>query len=246
MQLATNSPSTPLGQRIYAIGDLHGRLDLAKRLVSQIILDVGDFPRSKVTIVFLGDYIDRGPDSAGCIQFLMDGPPPELQGCQWICLKGNHEDILQRFLTDTSIGERWVRNGALDTIRSYGALAQELDPANITALQATLERVLPEDHLRWIARLPTCHQAGDYIFVHAGLRPGTKFEDQDPRDMMWIREEFTFAPAPFPEGMVVHGHTIVERPELRPHRIGIDTGAYRSGVLTAIVLEDRDQRFIST
>lgn len=235
----------PDGSRIYAVGDIHGRLDLLERLLRRIAEDCARGRPARVALIFLGDYVDRGPDSRGVVERLMRGPPQDgaLAGTEWICLKGNHEDYLLRFADDSRAGTEWCANGGTETLRSY---AREIPPAlsgDMAALQLLLTSTLPPNHLRFLSRLPLCHREGDYVFAHAGIRPGVPLEQQDPQDLLWIRDGFLFdtRPASF---VVVHGHTPSPTPDIRPHRIGIDTGAYYSGALTALVLEGTDRRFL--
>lgn len=234
----------PENTRVYAVGDIHGRLDLLERLLGRITEDCARRRPARVVLVFLGDYIDRGPASRQVVERLMRGAPPTgpLAGSEWVCLKGNHEDCMVHFLDDTSLGASWCRNGGIDTVRSYAGDLPERPEADMAALQLLLVRTLPPSHLRFLARLPLLHREGDYVFAHAGIRPGIALEDQDPRDLMWIRDEFLYdsSPANF---VVVHGHTPTPTPDIRPHRIGIDTRAYESGALTAVVLEGSDRRF---
>lgn len=236
--------AVPDGTRVYAIGDIHGRLDLFDRLMARLAADAARRRPGRVVMVFLGDYVDRGPESRRVVERLLAGPPAEgaLADAEWVCLKGNHEEYMVRFLTELSVGPAWLWNGGLATVQAYcgEAVGTETDPA---ALQMLLSRALPPSHLRFLSRLPVLHVEGDYAFVHAGIRPGVPLAEQDPGDLMWIRDDFLFDPEPL-EKVVVHGHTIAPIPEIRPNRIGIDTGAYASGTLTALVLEGTERRFI--
>ncbi|WP_254434900.1 metallophosphoesterase family protein [Magnetospirillum sp. UT-4] len=230
------------------MGDIHGRRDLLDRLLAQVEEDAARPPRPpRLVMVFLGDYVDRGPDSRAVVERLMAGPPSSgpLAGAEWICLKGNHEECMVRFLDDAGVARGWLWNGGRATVTSYvGTVPDDLE-WDIPALQMLLGRALPPAQLRFLARLPLLHVEGDYAFAHAGIRPGVALADQNPDDLMWIRDSFLFDPSPL-EKVVVHGHTIAPLPELRPNRIGIDTGAYASGVLTAVVLEGSERRFLST
>lgn len=238
-------PSVPAGSLIYAVGDIHGRADLLAHLLTQI----EDSARSSVArrrvVLFLGDYVDRGPDSRAVLQRLIDGPPP---GWQWIFLRGNHEDMMLHFLGDLSYGPAWLRNGGLATIDAYAGTAHAgtgLDGLDPSALQELLLRHLPPAHRDFLADLPCCHGEGDYFFVHAGVRPGVPLERQQPEDMVWIRGPFLRSAADHGK-IIVHGHTIAAEPEVCANRIGIDTGAYASGRLTALMLEGRERRFLHT
>lgn len=234
----------PDGTRVYAIGDIHGRVDLLAELHKQIRRDLKDRPAARATVVYLGDYIDRGPDSAGVVDFLLDRP---LEGCVAIHLKGNHEATLVQFLDDLGIGPNWLFNGGDATLNSYGVAISrwEADPVALRRAQDEFRAALPARHAGFYRGLALQHQAGDYLFVHAGIRPGVALDDQDSYDLMWIRQPFLEARDDHGV-VVVHGHTITRRPELRPNRIGIDTGAYYSGRLTCLVLDGATRRFLTT
>lgn len=240
----TAPPRVPPGCRVYAVGDIHGRADLLDRLLARLEADAGRRRPERVVMVFLGDYVDRGPDSRAVVERLMAGPPAAgaLAGAEWLCLKGNHEQFMVRFLSEPSVGPAWLWNGGLATVQSYATIPDGQE-GDVAALQLLLSRALPPAHLRFLSRLPLLHVEGDYVFVHAGIRPGVALDDQDPTDLMWIRDDFLFDPTPL-EKVVVHGHTVVPVPEIRPNRIDIDTGAYASGLLTALVLEGSERRFI--
>ena len=235
----------PDDTRVYAVGDIHGRLDLLERLLGRMAEDCArDRPR-RVAVVFLGDYVDRGPNSRLVVERLMHGAPQggPLADAEWICLKGNHEDYMVRFVDDAQLGAAWCLNGGYETLRSYAGELPERMGGDMQALHLLLGRTLPPQHLRFLSRLPLMHREGDYVFVHAGIRPGVPLEELEARDLMWIRDEFLYdqRPADF---VVVHGHTPCPTPDVRAHRIGIDTGAYYSGHLTALVLEGADKRFL--
>lgn len=233
------TPSVEPGVRIYAVGDVHGRADLLEALFDRIAVHAEETPPDVTPrLVMLGDYVDRGPDSRGVLD-LLAGPPPA--GMERICLKGNHEDFLLRFLDDPSIGPLWFANGGAATLRSYG-----LDPSTtgLEALSAGLAAALPAAHKAILAGLDLTHVSGDYMFVHAGVDPAVPLDRQRERTLLWIREPFLSHPGPLPR-MVVHGHTISDRPDQQAHRIGIDTGAFATGRLTCLVLEGRDRLFLT-
>lgn len=240
-------PSVPSGCRVYAIGDVHGRADLFDQLLARIAEDAAQYGHKVPTLVFLGDFVDRGPQSKEVVDRLIAGPPSSgpLARAGWIALRGNHEDYLVRFFTDQGSGRAWSANGGIATVESYAGPLTNEQRTDLAALQLAFTRTLPRNHLRFLSRLPLWHRIGDYLFVHAGIRPGTRLEDQDPADLLWIRDEFLFDPTPHP-WVVVHGHSQRPLPEVRANRIGIDTGAYRSGVLTALVLDGTTQHFLST
>jgi serine/threonine protein phosphatase 1 len=237
----------PVGSRVYAIGDVHGRLDLLDRLLASIAEDARLASSRQVVVVFLGDLIDRGPDSRAVVERVVAGPPDSgsLAGARYVCLRGNHEDILMEFLADFSIGPRWFRNGGLESVRSYVGEVDSVLAHDYPRLQRLLYKAMPAHHLRFLSSIPARHEEGDYLFVHAGVRPGITLELQDPYDLMWIREPFLSA-REVRTKMVVHGHTITEKPEERSNRIAIDTGAYRTGRLTALVLDGGERTFLST
>lgn len=230
---------------VYAIGDVHGRADLLHRMHDAIQADAARVVARRRVVVYLGDYVDRGPDSAGVVDLLLDAPLP---GFAAIPLKGNHEDFLLRFHDEGALGPCWMINGAAATLLSYSVDATEWSAggeADFAAIRDAFRRALPRRHLAFYRGLRLHHREGDYLFVHAGVRPGVPLERQREADLLWIRHEFLDSAAPLP-WIVVHGHTISAAPEIRTHRIGIDTGAYRSGRLTCLVLEGDRRRFIST
>ena len=217
--------ATPQGTRLYAIGDIHGRADLLRRMHRLIQDDAAAQPRERHVIVYLGDYIDRGPDSAEVIDLLIESPVP---GCQAVHLLGNHEDSMLRFLDDTEVGSGWLYYGGLATLVAYDIDVGEYPWRNeieMMRLQSELRRRLPARHRRFLQSLPLNHAEGDYLFVHAGIRPGLPLDRQAREDLLWIRDEFLASPADHGR-VIVHGHTISPEPEIQPNRIGIDTGAY--------------------
>ena len=234
----------PDGARVYAIGDIHGRVDLLAELHKLIRRDARERPAARATVVYLGDFIDRGPDSAGVIDFLLDR---SLEGFGAVHLRGNHEATLLDFLENVSIGPNWLFNGGDATLNSYGiAISRwEPDPVALRRTQEEFRAALPPRHAGFYRGLGLQHREGDYLFVHAGIRPGVGLAEQTPYDLMWIRQPFLESEADHGV-VVVHGHTITRKPELRTNRIGIDTGAYYSGRLTCLVLEGATRRFLHT
>jgi serine/threonine protein phosphatase 1 len=232
-------------EAVYAIGDLHGRADLLARLFALIGTDAAARPDvERRTLIFLGDYVDRGPDSREAVETLLSRLPP---GFEAHFLKGNHEALLLQFLDDASILDQWRANGADATLRSYGVDVEGLERAGAapeTWRQAFLA-ALPSAHRRFFAGLELMVVKGGYLFVHAGVRPGVPLEAQDPDDLIWIRGAFLNSEAPFGK-MVVHGHTPSAEPVLRRNRIGIDTGACFSDRLTALRLQGDSKRFLQT
>lgn len=233
--------AVPDGIRVYAVGDIHGHLDLLERMQRLIDDDLAAHPADRAIEVYLGDYVDRGPDSAGVVEALA-GPPAE--GLERICLIGNHEDFLLQFLDEPLILQNWLDNGGHATLASYGVAADPV-AAEPDEVVSAFRAALPEHHVRFFHDLALGHRVGDVLFVHAGIRPGVPIEAQDPHDLMWIRSPFLGYDGPLPV-RVVHGHTPVREPIVTPYRIGIDTGAFATGILTCAVLEGADVRFLST
>lgn len=232
----------PDGVRVYAIGDVHGYAGRLAALFARIDAELDDDPPKDCRIITLGDYCDRGPDSRAVLDMLIArrATDPRL-----VCLKGNHDDWMVRMLTEPErVGPDWLSWGGRETLASYGL--DTPDAIRATDLAPLAERfgaALPDEHRTFVQGLPLMHVEGDYCFVHAGLRPGVALEDQQEGDLIWIREPFLSHAGSFGK-IVVHGHTIHARPTIRPNRIAIDTGVYRSGVLTAVVLEADRCRFI--
>jgi serine/threonine protein phosphatase 1 len=236
--------SVPAGTIVYAIGDIHGRLDLLRRLEEKIQRDAAAVEAERRLIVCLGDYIDRGDDSSGVIEHLRHEPPDSFDR---ICLIGNHESYLLRFFDDSSVATAWLANGGHETLLSYGVsapdgIAVDDQPAR---MQAELRDRMPQSHAAFLRKLALSHREGDYLFVHAGVRPGVPLDRQDPEDLIWIRREFLSDQRDF-GAVVVHGHSIRPEPENLPNRIGVDTGAYRTGQLTCAVLWQSERRFLTT
>lgn len=232
------------GTRVYAIGDIHGRLDLLIRLEAMIADDLARSRPARTVAVYLGDYVDRGPDSRRVLDHLMDRPLP---ADEIVHLFGNHEDAMVRFLDDRWVGGSWMGFGGRETLRSYGVVPDPSLPPDewFAAAQEAFVRALPERHLAFLEGLPLRHTEGGYLFVHAGIRPGLALGRQRREDLLWIRHEFLDSDADH-GCVVVHGHSIQSEPEIRANRIGIDTGAYCSDRLTALALEGTERRFLST
>lgn len=221
--------------RIYAIGDIHGRADLLDRLYRLIRAHAEDAPPGRRVVVHLGDYVDRGPDSRGVIERVL---APPLPGFHAVALLGNHDAMMRDFLVDPlAAGPGWLMNGAAATLASYGVAPPRRidDEAALGQARFALLQALPAAHRAFLDGLAPWHREGRFFFAHAGIRPGVALDRQDPRDLIWIREEFLDSPSDH-GAIVVHGHTITPEPAFRPNRIGIDTGAYRSGRLTALCL----------
>lgn len=238
------APSLPAGLRVYAFGDVHGRSDLLERLKRELNSIVNNDPSKKAIVVGLGDCIDRGPDSRGVIDLLIEGLVP---GVEQVILRGNHEDLLLRFLDQPdSVGGLWFRLGGLDFLRSYGVDIRPYTGArpDIRMARAELARRLPSGHLSFVRSLPIWHVIGDFLFVHAGVRSGIPISHQAIEDLLWIRDGFSDRDEPF-EKVVVHGHTPTDAPYLGRHRIGIDTAAYATNRLTCVVLEGSQRQVLT-
>lgn len=234
------------GQAVYAVGDIHGRRDLLDELLAEIAADAEGHPEDGGrSLVFLGDYIDRGPESPQVIEALLQFDWP---GFTPVFLMGNHEDSMLEFLDGDSNGVAWLTYGGLETLISYGVAVRRL-PTNDGAaaeLREALWTAVPRRHVDFLRRCVLSHVIDDYVFVHAGVRPGRSLEQQARQDLLWIREEFLRAPAALPGYVVVHGHTICDAPQDLGHRIDIDTGAFVSGRLTCLVLRGVTRRFLTT
>ena len=242
----SRNPCMPEGEAVYAIGDIHGRLDLVERLLILIGADIRAHPGLRSTIVFLGDFIDRGPASRQVVELLMGGAPAYLGGVGWVCLAGNHEQVLLDFWNDPAAGPDWFHHGGLETVRSYLKAPAPPDWGRDPALvRSLLHGAVPPAHRAFLAGLPLSFEWGDYLFVHAGIRPGVALDRQDPEDLTWIRHEF-LNDGRWHGKVVVHGHTPSPKPENLFNRIGVDTGAWMSGHLSAVALMGGTRRFIAT
>ncbi|HVI31590.1 metallophosphoesterase family protein [Phenylobacterium sp.] len=232
------------GRRVYAVGDVHGRLDALQPLIRAIADDLEAAPPPEpALLVFLGDYVDRGPESKGVVDLVLK--MRATAGLETRALKGNHEEALLQFLAEPSFGATWMEHGGGPTLVSYGVQPPPTRTDNDAWARARdeLERVLPAEHRAFYENLELMLDVGDYAFVHAGVRPGIAWDQQAERDLLWIRQEFLQEKGPFGK-VIVHGHTPMEEAQLTRHRLGIDTGCYATGVLTAVRLQDADQRLI--
>ena len=239
----SDPPSIAPDLRLYAIGDVHGRADLLRRLHAMIRSDAEAAAERRWRVVYLGDYVDRGPDSRGVIDILAGEPLP---GFERVCLKGNHEDAMVRFLGDIGVAFAWFDFGGAATLASYGVpTPNPFDLDELLAAQRALIAALPRSHLDFLRNLELTHSEGDYLFVHAGVRPGVALKMQQEEDMLWIREPFLQSKVRFGK-IVVHGHSISYEPEFRDNRIGIDTGAFATDRLTCLVLAGKTQTLLQT
>ncbi len=237
----TATTSSTSGALVYAIGDIHGCYDLMKALLAQIAADYAAFARGRRPIlIFCGDYVDRGPHSAKVLEalvWLYRRGDVELH-----LLMGNHEEALLAFLEAPQDAAPWLSFGGAETLTSYGVIppsSEEGEEGLSRARDELLER-MPAAHLRLLQNLELMVQVGDYAFVHAGIRPGAPLSAQTQRDLLWIRRGFVDQPGPF-EKVIVHGHVwISDQPQITEHRIGLDSGAYTTGALTAVRLQDNE------
>lgn len=228
----------PEGVRLYAIGDVHGRLDLLTAMHRRIGDDLASDPPADWRIIHLGDYVDRGPDSKGVIDFLIGA---QLRDGRNLAVRGNHDVGLIDFLNDPDPRGLFAMFGGDATARSYGIEKPDFrDPA----IAEELKRLVPDAHRRFIANLSFSQTFGDFFFCHAGVRPGVPLTRQALRDLMWIRGEFHNWPELF-EKVIVHGHTPHHEPEVLANRVNLDTEAWRSGVLTALAIDGTRKRILS-
>jgi serine/threonine protein phosphatase 1 len=242
LTLQGRRPSLPPGVRIYAVGDIHGRLDLLDDLLARIRTDIADRPTARPVFVFLGDYIDRGPSSRETIDRLVTHGAAH----ETVFLRGNHELIAIKCLSDPALFDQWLRLGGLETLVSYGVLPEpRIGGKPIVELQSAFHHALPPTHLHFFRDLQNTYECGDFFFVHAGVRPYVKLSQQKESDLLWIRGEFLLSDYDFGK-IIVHGHTPARDIEVRPNRINIDTGAFATGRLTCLVLEDRSLSVVDT
>jgi serine/threonine protein phosphatase 1 len=240
-----SSTASTGGRTIYAVGDIHGRLDLLQSLLAKIEKDasLASKPDRRPMIVFVGDYVDRGPSSRAVIDRIL--AVQRARRFEVSALRGNHENTLLEFLRDPMVGPIWTLHGGTETLLDYGVTPPAADSgveAWETARQAFGAR-LPRPHLEFLQGLRARLVVGDYLFVHAGVRPGVPLSEQSEHDLLTIRRDFLARETPF-EKLVVHGHTPTEAPFSGPYRINVDTGAYATGVLTAVRLEGSSRRFL--
>lgn len=231
--------AVPEGERYYVVGDVHGRLDLFDALRQGIEEDDGASPQALSTVVLLGDLVDRGPQSAGVI-----AAAREWQALRPLrCLAGNHEEMFLESFEDRDVLRHFLKHGGRETIMSYGISRKKLDALTLDELQEEMAQLIPQEDRAFLQAFEELIVAGDYAFVHAGVDPLRAMDDQSRSDLLWIRERFLRHVDPLSH-VIVHGHTIFEDIEDRGHRIGIDTGAFRTGVLTALVLDGTQRRYI--
>jgi serine/threonine protein phosphatase 1 len=236
-------PAGARGYRAYAVGDIHGRVDLLEHLLAKIHADLQHRPAAKTLLVFVGDLVDRGPSSAQVIERLRCY---RRDGVQPVFLLGNHEEVLLRIIDgDASVVDSWLKFGGLQCLQSYGVTLARIRGRSADQVVELVRATVPKEHVGFLETFVDSCRFGDYLFVHAGIRPGVEVDQQSQSDLRWIREPFLFDESDH-GFIVVHGHTITDEVDERPNRIGIDTGAYRSGVLTALAIEGRKRWLIDT
>ena len=228
--------------RVYAIGDVHGRLDLLRRLHDTIRQEIERDRPADWRIVHLGDYVDRGPDSAGVLDFLINAIASDERH---IALAGNHDLGVLEFLAKPDPTGLFANFGGRETAASYGVVIAGRDLSGFVEAHGDLCRAVPREHATFLATRPPSVTLGDFFFCHAGIRPGVPLERQDLQDLVWIRKEFLDWPHLHPK-IVVHGHTPHHEPQVMPNRVNLDTLAYQSGILTALVIDAGEKRLIST
>jgi serine/threonine protein phosphatase 1 len=232
----------PADMRIYAVGDIHGRIDLLDILLARIHADAALHPTKRPLYVFLGDYIDRGSWSRQTIDRLLEHGAVN----ESVFLRGNHELIAIDSLSDLGLFHRWLGFGGPETLTSYGISPEIVaSTKKIGELQVAFQKAFPPSHLRFFLNLENSFECGDFFFAHAGVRPNVALSCQKEGDLLWIREEFLSSNEDFGQ-IVVHGHTPTLNVEVRPNRINIDTGAYASGRLTCLVVDDSSLSIIDT
>jgi len=231
----------PDGIRLYAIGDVHGRLDLLEKMHERIANEIARDKVADWRIIHLGDYVDRGADSRGVIDFLIAARKRDARN---ITLAGNHDMGFLEFLDEPDGGGLFARYGGKETAQSYGVDGKFHSPDALRLTWAELRCEVPGKHRAFMLDLSFSVSFGDFFFCHAGIRPGVPLNRQDPENLIWIRNEFLDHAELHPK-VIVHGHTITDEPEVLANRVNVDTGAYRSGVLTALVIDGAEKRLIT-
>ncbi len=238
-----STPAGPRGQRAYVIGDVHGCLDPLERLLARIESEIAELPRRNTSIIFLGDLIDRGPASAQVVEMLRTYRP---RGATAHFVMGNHEEVMLRVMSgEKDLLASWLRFGGAETLHSYGVEPRDLKRLSGEQLRDHLRGAIPAAHRQFLAEFADSISFGDYVFVHAGIRPGVDLSEQSQTDLRWIREPFLEDTTDHGY-VVVHGHTITNQVDVSPNRIGIDTGAFCTGVLTALAIDRRKRWLIQT
>lgn len=234
-------PAVPEGMRYYLIGDIHGRLDLFEAMVAAIEDDDASRETLDTQVILLGDLVDRGPDSAGVVALTRNWQSQR----NVRVLAGNHEQMMLDAFKKPEILRHFLKHGGRETLLSYGLSKKQFSAMTLEELFAALPQFISQAERDYIAAFEEYIVAGDYLFVHAGIDPSVPIEEQKRSDLLWIRDRFLSHVGPL-DKVVVHGHTIFNKVMDCGNRIGIDTGAFRSGVLSALVLEGDQRRIIQT
>ncbi len=231
--------AVPANTRYYVIGDIHGRLDLFEAMIAAIEEDDATQPGAETHVILLGDLVDRGPDSAGVVARTREWQ----QERNVRVLAGNHEEMFLNAFSKPEVLRHFLKHGGRETILSYGLSKKQFNAMNLDELFTMMPQLVPQSERDYIAGFEEMITAGDYVFVHAGIDPAVPLDQQKRSDLLWIRDRFLRHEGPL-DKVVVHGHTIFDQVMDCGNRIGIDTGAFRSGVLTALVLEGDQRRVI--
>lgn len=243
LRVSGRPPLVPANTRVYAVGDIHGCHDLLDRLLDSIHSDLDAYPSPRPVFVFLGDYIDRGPQSRETLDRLMD----HAAHFESIFIRGNHESMILGALFDRSRLDQWLRFGGISTLLSYGMEPDfiESNKSKLAVVQGVFQQIFPGKHYRFLRGMQDSFALGDYFFAHAGTRPGVALERQKTADLHWIRDDFLSSAYDYGR-IIVHGHTPVNSVDVRANRINIDTGAFATGRLTCLVIDHEGLAAIET
>lgn len=243
LRVKTGRPCGPSDQLVCVVGDIHGQLKCLKRLIGRFEDTAQGYAASQDLMVFLGDYVDRGPEVRGVLDYLIE------QGSRRQCvfLRGNHEQVLLDFLSNADAGKNWIRIGGLETLASYGVAIDFQHKTDIDwfQVQDLFRHAFPDEHRRFLESTELSYSAGDFFLVHAGIDPARSLLDQSPRDLLTIRKKF-LNNQDIREKIIVHGHSHVTEPVVRRNRIGVDTGAYATRVLSALLIWNETTEFIGS
>lgn len=236
---SAGTASVPPGERYYVVGDIHGRLDLFEALIDAIERDDREAGGAQTTVVLLGDLVDRGADSAGVVRRAREWQRER----KVRMVAGNHEEMFLESFNSQNVLRNFLRHGGRETVLSYGIDRARYNEASLEELQALMAAAVPEEDRAFLRSFENYIEAGDYLFVHAGIEPELPLAEQDRHNFLWIRDRFLRHAEPHSH-VVVHGHTIFDEVDVQANRIGIDTGAFMSGRLTTLVLEGETRRLI--